>query len=57
MTAALLYVPIGVAGTLWILSDGAVPFGIAVVALLLRGSYPIVSAVLHRWRSARREHA
>jgi len=54
VTAALLYVPLGVYGYYWLLRTGAASVGTAAVALVLGGSYPLVSAVLHRMRSARR---
>jgi Protein of unknown function with HXXEE motif len=57
VTAAFLYVPLGVYGYYWLLRTGAAPVGMAAVALVLGGSYPFVSTVLHRMRSAARTHA
>jgi hypothetical protein len=57
VTAAFLYVPLGVYGYYWLLRTGATPVGTAAVALVLGASYPLVSAVLHRMRSASRTHA
>ena len=54
VTAACLYVPLGVAGTYRLLKTGTASIGIAAAAFLIGGSYPIVSAVLHRLRSRRR---
>jgi hypothetical protein len=57
VTAAFLYIPLGVYGYYWLLRTGAAPVGTAAVALVLGGSYPLVSAALHRMRSAGRTHA
>jgi hypothetical protein len=57
VTAAFLYVPLGVYGYYWLLRTGAAPVGMAAVALVLGGSYPFVSIVLHRMRSATHTHA
>ena len=56
VTAAFLYVPLGVYGYYWLLRTGAASVGTACVALVLGGSYPLVSAALHRMRSASRAH-
>ena len=57
VTAAFLYVPLGVYGYYWLLRTGAASVGTASVALVLGGCYPFVSAALHRMRSASRTHA
>jgi hypothetical protein len=57
VTAALLYVPLGVYGYYWLLRTGAASAGTAAVALVLGGSYPLVSALLHRMRSSGRTRA
>jgi Protein of unknown function with HXXEE motif len=54
VTAAFLYVPLGVCGYYWLLRTGTASVGTASVALVLGGSYPLVSAALHRMRSASR---
>ena len=57
VTAALLYVPLGVLGSAWLLRTGAVSAGTAAVAFLVGGSYPFISAALHRRRAALRKGA
>jgi hypothetical protein len=57
VTAAFLYVPLGLYGYTWALLTRAASVGTAAVALVLGGSYPFVSALLHRMRSASRTHS
>jgi len=56
VTAVCLYVPLCVAGYYWFLHTGAASIGTVVAAFLLGGSYPFVSALLHRQRSERARH-
>ena len=55
ITSIILYLPLAVAGYYYFLHAGLASIGTAVVALIMGGSYPLVSVLLHKWRSKNNE--